>query len=106
MTNYQEARVDLTNTQLNKVKSTAKNKTGTILRTNKKNFQDEELSHESFLRKTQTTKTRNAFATNMWINVKLSEAPTSKIIQWGESFDSWLDNLGKKSTNRSCYSFR
>ena len=36
MANYQEARVKLTNTQLNKSKSTAKNKAGTILRLNKK----------------------------------------------------------------------
>ena len=40
MTNYQEATVKLTNTQFNKLKSAAKNKTGTILRINKKNFQD------------------------------------------------------------------
>ena len=30
MANYQEARVKLTNTQLNKLKSAAKNKTGAI----------------------------------------------------------------------------
>ena len=36
MTNYQEARVKLTNTQLDKLKYVAKNKTGTILRLNKK----------------------------------------------------------------------
>ena len=35
MTNYQEARVKLTNAKLNKLKSAAKNKTGTILRINK-----------------------------------------------------------------------
>ena len=45
MANYQEVRVKLTNTQLNKLKSAAKNKTGTILRINRKNFQDEELPH-------------------------------------------------------------
>ena len=39
MANYQEARVKLTNTQLNKLKS-AKNNTGTISRLNKKNFED------------------------------------------------------------------
>ena len=44
--NYQEARIKLTNTQLHKLKSAAKNKTGTILRLNKKNFEDEELPHE------------------------------------------------------------
>ena len=38
MANYQEARVKLTNTQLNKLKSTAKNKIEVILRINKKNL--------------------------------------------------------------------
>ena len=36
MANYEEARVKLKNSTLNKLKSTAKNKTGTILRTTKK----------------------------------------------------------------------
>ena len=36
MANYQQARVELTNAQLNKLKSAAENKTGTILRLNKK----------------------------------------------------------------------
>ena len=49
MANYEEARVKLANTQLNKLKSAAKNKTGTILRITRKNFQDEELPHELFL---------------------------------------------------------
>ena len=49
MANYEEARVKLANTQLNKLKSAAKNKTGTILRITQKNFQDEELPHELFL---------------------------------------------------------
>ena len=48
MANYQEARVkqELTTAQLNKLKSAAKNKTGTILTLNKKNFEDDELTHE------------------------------------------------------------
>ena len=41
MANYQEARVKLTNTQLNKLKSAVKNKTGRTLRITKKNFQDD-----------------------------------------------------------------
>ena len=40
MVNYQEERIKLTNTQLNKLKSAAKNKAGTILRLNRKNFED------------------------------------------------------------------
>ena len=41
MANYKEVRVKLTNTQLNQLKSAAKNNTGTTLRLNKKNFEDE-----------------------------------------------------------------
>ena len=59
MASYQEA-VTLTNTQLNKLKSKAKNKTETILRLNKKNFEDEDLPHELFPTRRQTTKIRNA----------------------------------------------
>ena len=36
--------------------SAAKNKTGAILRLNKKKFEDEELPHELFLTTRQTTK--------------------------------------------------
>ena len=43
MVNYQEARLKLKNKQENKSKSAAKSKTGTLLRLNKKNFEDEEL---------------------------------------------------------------
>ena len=41
MANYKEARVKVTNTQLNKLKSAAKNKTGTTSKITKKNFQYE-----------------------------------------------------------------
>ena len=77
MTNYQEARVKLTNTQLNKLKLVRKNKTRTILRFNKKNFEDEELPHEFFLTETQTTKIENAFANNISTDIKLSKAQIS-----------------------------
>ena len=74
MASYQEAKVKLTNTKLNKLKSAVKNKTGAILITNKKNFQDEEFPHELFLTTRQTTKIRNAFAKNMLTDIKLSKA--------------------------------
>ena len=48
----QEARVKLTNAKLNKLKSAAKNNSGTTLRITKKKFQDDKLSHELF----QTTR--------------------------------------------------
>ena len=97
MGNYQEARVKLTNIQLNKLKSAVKRKTGTILRVNKENFEDEELPHELSLSTRQTTKVRNAFANNMSIDLKLSKAEISKIIQSGGAFGSCLGNLGKKA---------
>ena len=71
MANYEEARVKLTNKQLNILKSAVKNKTGTTLEITMKNFQYEELYHELFLTKRQKTKTRNAFANNMSTDIKL-----------------------------------
>ena len=97
MVNYQEAKLKLTNTQLNKLTSEAKNKTGTISRLNKKRFEDKELPHQLFLTARQTTKIRNAFANNMSTDTKLSKAQRSKIIQSGGSFSSWLGNLRKKA---------
>ena len=96
MANYQEARVKLTNTQLNKLKSAAKNKTGTILRINEKDLKDKELAHELFLATRQTTKIRNTFANNISTDIKLSKAPMFKMIQSGEFLSKMLGNLGKK----------
>ena len=80
MENYQEVRVKLINTQLNKWKSALKNKIGAILRINKKDFQGEELPHELFLTTRQTTKIRNVFPNNMSTDIKLSQVQISKII--------------------------
>ena len=56
--------------QLYKLKSTAKNKTGTTLRITKKHFQDEELHRELFLTR-QKTKIRNAFTKNVSTDIEL-----------------------------------
>ena len=103
MVSYQETRVELTNTELNKLKSTAKNnqKTRTILRLN---FEDEELPHELFLTTRRTTKIRNVFSNNMLTDTKFNKAQASKIIQSGGSFGSWSGNLGKKAY-KHWYSF-
>ena len=94
--NYEEVNVKLRNTQLNKLNSAAKNKTVTILTINKKNFQDEELTHELFLTTTQTTKIRNAFANIMSAGIKLSKAQIYTIIQSGGFLRNILGNLGRK----------
>ena len=96
MASYQDARGKLTNTQLNKLKSAAKNKTGIILILNKKNVEDEEVPHELYLTTRQTTKIRNAFANNMSTDRRLSKAQIFKITQPGGTFDSWVGNLGRK----------
>ena len=87
MANYQEARVKLTNTH----------KIGTILRFNKKNFEDKELPNGLFITTRQTTKIRHTLANNISIDIKLSKVHISKIIQSVGSFGFWLGDLGKKA---------
>ena len=81
MDNYQETRVKLTNKQLSKLKSAPKNKTGTLLRVNKKSFEDDDLPHDLFLTTRQRTKIRNTFANSMSTDIKLSKTQISKITQ-------------------------
>ena len=91
--------MELTNTELNKLKSAAKNNT-------KKNLQDEELPHELFLTTRQETKIRNAFTNNMWKDIKLNESLLNKIIQSAEFLDktSVLDKFEKNWWRRCCKS--
>ena len=77
MGNYQEARIKLTNTKIKKIKSAAKNKIGTMLRLNKKNFENKELPHELSLTTRQVNKVRNAFADNISTDIKFSKAQIS-----------------------------
>ena len=93
---YQEARVKLSNTQLNKLKYAVKNKIGTILRLISKKFEDKELPHELLLISRQTTKIKNVFANNMSTNIR-RKYQIPKITQSRGSFGSWLGNLGKKA---------
>ena len=77
--------------------SVARKETGTILRLNKKKFEDEELSHELFLTTKETTKIIIVFANNMSTDIKLSKAQISKQIQSDRSLFSWLANLVKNA---------
>ena len=81
MANYEEARVKV------------KIKTGTTLRITKKNFQDEELPCELSITAKQKTKIRNAFASNMLTDIKLSKALLSKLIQLGGFLGALLSKL-------------
>ena len=75
------------------------------LRITMKNFQDEELPHELFLRIWQKTNIKNAFANNMSMDMKLSEAQIYNIVQSGGFLGSWLGKLGKKVVTHIAISF-
>ena len=82
MANYHKVTVKLWNTWLNKLKSVTKNKTGTTLTLNRKNFESEELPHELFLTTRQTTKIRNAFASNISTDMKFRKTIKNNSIVW------------------------
>ena len=79
MIEYSKVNVKLTDTQLKKLKTAVKNKTGTTLRTNFKILNGNDLPHELLLTTRQKTKLRNAFNNNMSTDLKLSRAQISKI---------------------------
>ena len=83
MVEYNTVNAKLSNSQLNKLKSAAKNRQGTVLRMNARMLSANNLSHELLLTTRQTTKLRNAFENNMSTDIKLSKAQISKIIQSG-----------------------
>ena len=56
MANYEEARIKLINTKLNKLGSATKSKTGTTLKIMKQSFQDPELLRKLFLTTRQKLK--------------------------------------------------
>ena len=60
MVEYNKLNVKLSDTQLKKLKTTAKNKTGTTLRISLKMFNGNNLPHELLLTTSQETKLRNA----------------------------------------------
>ena len=81
MVEYSKVNVKLSDTQLKKLKTAVKNKTGTTLRMSLKMLDRNNLSHELFLTTRQKTKLRNAYNNNMSIptDLKLSTAQISKI---------------------------
>ena len=56
MVGYNTVNVKLSNSQLNKLKSTVKNKQGTTIRMNTRMFNGNNLPHELLLTTIQTTK--------------------------------------------------
>ena len=93
MVEYSKVNVKLSDTQLKKLKTAVKNKTGTTLRISLKMFNGNNLPHELLLTTRQKTKVRNAFNNNMSTDLKLSKAQISKIIQSGGFLGSLLSKL-------------
>ena len=90
---YNKVNVKLSDSQLNKLKTAVKNQTGVTLRMNIKMFNGNNLPHKLLLTTRQRTKLRNAFENNKSIDIKLSKAQISKIIQSGGFLISLLTKL-------------
>ena len=93
MVEYSKVNVKLSDTQLKKLKTAVKDKTGTTLRMSLKMFNGNDLPHELLLTTRQKTKLRNAFNNNISTDLKLSTAQISKIIQSGGVLVSLLSKL-------------
>ena len=80
MVEYSKGHIKLSDTQLKKLKTAAKDKTGTILRMSFKMFARNDLPHELLLTTRQKTKLRNASNNNMSTDLKLSKAQILKLL--------------------------
>ena len=99
MTQYNRLNTELSNSKLNKLKSTIKNENDVMIRlspnmigdsNNKTNF-----PHELLLTDRQVLSIRNAFANNSSIEIKFSKTQLSKMIQSGGFLDRLLGPLLK-----------
>ena len=71
MVEYSKLSVKLTDTQLKKMKTAVKNKTGTTLRMSLKMLDGNDLPYELLLTTRQKKKLRNEFNNNMSTDLKL-----------------------------------
>ena len=97
MTQYNSLSVKLSNSQLNKLKSTIKNKTILILKLSLNMVSDNEINfpHKLLLANKRVANIRKAFANNLATNIRLSKTQLSKMIQSGEFLGRILDPLLK-----------
>ena len=74
MVEYITVNAKLSNSQLNKLKSTVKNKQVTTLRMNTRMLNGNNIPHELFLTQKQITKLRNNVKKNLQTDIKLRKA--------------------------------
>ena len=80
MVEYSKVNVKLTDTQLKKLKTAVKNKTGMTLGVSLKMFDGNDLPQELLMTTIQKARLKNAFNNNMSADLKLSKTQISKII--------------------------
>ena len=97
MTQYNSLNVKLSNSQLNKLKSSIKNETDVVLRISSNmvsNSNDNtNFPHELLLTNRQVANIRKAFANYSSIDIKLSKTQLSKMIQTGGFLGNLLGKL-------------
>ena len=95
MVEYSKTNVNLSDAQLQKLKTAVKNKRGTALRMSLQMFNGNYIPHKLLLITRQKTKLRHAFNNNMSTDIKLSTSQISKIIQSREFLGRLLGLLLK-----------
>ena len=97
MTQYKSLNVKLSNSQLNKLKSSIKNETDVVLRISSNMVSDSNdntnFPHELLLTNRQVANIRKDFANHSSINIKLSKTQLSKMIQSGGFLGKLLGKL-------------
>ena len=97
MTQCNSLNVKLSNSQLNKFKSTIKNENEVVLRLSSNMIGDNETNfpHKLLLTNRQVSNLRKAFANHLSADIKLSKLQSSKMIQSGEFLGRLLGSLLK-----------
>ena len=99
MTQYNSINVNLSNSQLNKLKSAIKNETEVVLRLSPNMIGDSNdktnFPHELLLTDRQVSSIRKAFANNSSADIKFSKTRLSKMIQSGGFLGKLLGPLLK-----------
>ena len=93
MVEYNKIDLNLTDSQLKKLKNAIKNKNGTTIRLGNENFNKNELIHESYLTERQIKKLIGKIENNMSTDIKLSKAQINKIIKEGGNLGRLLMNF-------------
>ena len=99
MTQYNRLNVKLSNSQLNKLKSSIKNETEVVIRLSPNMIGDsndkDNFPHELLLTDRQVSGIRKAFSNTSSVDIKFSKTQLSKMIQSGEFLGKLLGPLLK-----------